>query len=426
MAATATQSGDADLAAVVRTKEENQERFVRVSSGTGGLCTDSNRAFIAASRRKDRSLDARLESAHRASQLHKKRTGKALHITREIVESEAMYEEVDERYHEKRMLFMRGHNEDLEAEFRRQLLMALGVNGSHPLNPAAAAAAQRPFYALSRVSSRGAVQKAVGGTSPRPIDVAASSSASYSEPMTPASVGLTPPPTTTASDYYAPSYVQTPGYATVTSHPTTISSYMSTTPDMTNGLYQTSSILAWSQSLPSPQMIHHGLPSGLEHAPRQQRLASAPDVLMVQAHHANSTAPVSTSIDRAKSEPMRAENEPAVTATALPPTTAADWESPPPMTAGSSSTGPGGEDGGSSAYHSTTGSFSSPGEWLPEANNTAATMMCSAPGQDPDLDEFTRYARGLGSGQSWMNPMWDTSALGFDELNVPHGNSVSC
>ncbi|GAB1210596.1 hypothetical protein APSETT445_009391, partial [Aspergillus pseudonomiae] len=62
-----------------RTREENQERDP----------TNETRAFIAASRRKDRSLDARLESANRASQLHKQRTGKALLITREIVEKEA-------------------------------------------------------------------------------------------------------------------------------------------------------------------------------------------------------------------------------------------------------------------------------------------------------------------------------------------------
>ncbi|PYH28210.1 uncharacterized protein BO87DRAFT_420526 [Aspergillus neoniger CBS 115656] len=75
---------DVDVCPHARTKEENQER-----------------AFIAASRRKDRSLDARVESADRASRLHKQRTGKALLISRDIVEQEAMYEEVDGRYQEK-------------------------------------------------------------------------------------------------------------------------------------------------------------------------------------------------------------------------------------------------------------------------------------------------------------------------------------
>lgn len=56
------------------------------------------RAFVAASRRKDRSLDSRLESAIRASILHKQRTGKTLRVTKEIVEKDDMYEEVDEQY----------------------------------------------------------------------------------------------------------------------------------------------------------------------------------------------------------------------------------------------------------------------------------------------------------------------------------------
>lgn len=61
-----------------RTHEENQER-----------------AYIAASRRSDRSIEARLESAKRASEIHKKRTGRALKITQEDVENEEMYEEED-------------------------------------------------------------------------------------------------------------------------------------------------------------------------------------------------------------------------------------------------------------------------------------------------------------------------------------------
>lgn len=97
---------------------------------TNSLC----RAFIAASRRKDRSLDARLESANRASLLHKKRTGKAFHITKEIVEKEAMYEEVDERYQEKRIRMLQQQNKQIEEQFNRHLLAALAArsysNGS--------------------------------------------------------------------------------------------------------------------------------------------------------------------------------------------------------------------------------------------------------------------------------------------------------
>lgn len=104
-----------------------------------------HRAFIAASRRKDRSLDARVESAQRASALHQKRTGRALYITREIVESEAMYEEVDDRYLEKRTHMLQIQNLHIEAEFKRHLLetfkkeeqRAARMTTSTPVSPSA-------------------------------------------------------------------------------------------------------------------------------------------------------------------------------------------------------------------------------------------------------------------------------------------------
>jgi len=62
-----------------RTHEENQER-----------------AYIAASRRSDRSLEARVESARRASEIHKRRTGRSLRVTEKDVMDEEMYEEEDD------------------------------------------------------------------------------------------------------------------------------------------------------------------------------------------------------------------------------------------------------------------------------------------------------------------------------------------
>ncbi|ELQ39689.1 hypothetical protein OOU_Y34scaffold00487g34 [Pyricularia oryzae Y34] len=62
-----------------RSHEENQER-----------------AYIAASRRSDRSLEARVASARLASEIHKKRTGKGFKITEEIVSKEEMYEEEED------------------------------------------------------------------------------------------------------------------------------------------------------------------------------------------------------------------------------------------------------------------------------------------------------------------------------------------
>ncbi|KAJ5981919.1 hypothetical protein N7451_012019 [Penicillium sp. IBT 35674x] len=88
-------------------------------------------AFIAASRRKDRSLDARLESANRASMVHWERTGKAFHITKETVEKEAMYEEVDERYQEKRMRMLQAQNMQSEEQAQHHLLAAFAARAKN-------------------------------------------------------------------------------------------------------------------------------------------------------------------------------------------------------------------------------------------------------------------------------------------------------
>lgn len=54
------------------------------------------RAYIAASRRSDRSVEARVESARRASEIHKRRTGKSLKVTEKDVLAEEMYEEEED------------------------------------------------------------------------------------------------------------------------------------------------------------------------------------------------------------------------------------------------------------------------------------------------------------------------------------------
>ncbi|KAI2471583.1 hypothetical protein F4781DRAFT_102959 [Annulohypoxylon bovei var. microspora] len=62
-----------------RSHEENQER-----------------AYIAASRRADRSLEARVQSARQASEIHRRRTGRGLKVSEEIVLKEEMYEEEED------------------------------------------------------------------------------------------------------------------------------------------------------------------------------------------------------------------------------------------------------------------------------------------------------------------------------------------
>ncbi|KAK5144556.1 hypothetical protein LTR04_001531 [Oleoguttula sp. CCFEE 6159] len=107
-----------------RTHEENQER-----------------AYIAASRRSDRSLEARVESARRASEIHKRRTGRSLRVTEQDVVNEEMYEEEDD---------------DLPMQYRR--LTAHLQTGSADFNRRLAA------YLTSNVAMRSALDQAVNAS----------------------------------------------------------------------------------------------------------------------------------------------------------------------------------------------------------------------------------------------------------------------
>ncbi|KAK6346029.1 hypothetical protein TWF730_010363 [Orbilia blumenaviensis] len=96
-----------------RTHEENQER-----------------AYIAASHRTDRSLEARMESARRASEIHKQRTGKHYKISEESVLAGEVYMDDDEElpapyYQLDQLLRPDAPNYD---EFRRRLIDYLSVN----------------------------------------------------------------------------------------------------------------------------------------------------------------------------------------------------------------------------------------------------------------------------------------------------------
>ncbi len=77
-------------------------------------------------------MDARIESANRASSLHKQRTGRALHITREIVQEESMYEEIDDTYRTKLQQYMRAQNMQLSRDFDNSLLAGFTPSGGMP------------------------------------------------------------------------------------------------------------------------------------------------------------------------------------------------------------------------------------------------------------------------------------------------------
>ncbi|KAL8282787.1 hypothetical protein RB597_010162 [Gaeumannomyces tritici] len=82
-----------------RSHEENQER-----------------AYIAASRRADRSIEARVQSARMASDIHRRRTGKGFKISEEIVMKEEMYEEEEDDLPRYRALAALGHRPPSGAE----------------------------------------------------------------------------------------------------------------------------------------------------------------------------------------------------------------------------------------------------------------------------------------------------------------------
>ena len=96
------------------------------------------RAYIAASRRSDRSLEARVESARRASEIHKRRTGRSLRVTEQDVVNEEMYEEEDD---------------DLPMQYRR--LTAHLQTGSVDFNRRLSA------YLTNHVAMRSALDQAI-------------------------------------------------------------------------------------------------------------------------------------------------------------------------------------------------------------------------------------------------------------------------
>ena len=119
-----------------RTHAENQERYSTGLIRSSDLTNMQHRAYIAASRRSDRSFERRVESARRAAEIHKRRTGRTLRVTEQNVINDEMYEEEDD---------------DLPKQYRR--LTAHLQTGSADLNQRLAA------YLTNQVAMRSAVEQ---------------------------------------------------------------------------------------------------------------------------------------------------------------------------------------------------------------------------------------------------------------------------
>jgi hypothetical protein len=213
--------------------------------------------------------------------LHKKRTGKAFHITKDIVEKEAMYEEVDERYQEKRIKMLQAQNMQIEEEFHQHLLKAFAKRASYSNASSIAsrrASAMTPIHStdhsrkmsldLSNLRDNSLQSQMI---SPMPNDYVLSPSASYDqsqymcESPYPAMM-----PTTATTPAQIPAYVQP-----WSNYPKPTWMQQMPTPDQTPT--DAHAVQMWQQQMmhqaPEPVQMHHF----------RDRLASAPEV-MHQTH----------------------------------------------------------------------------------------------------------------------------------------------
>jgi hypothetical protein len=331
--------------------------------------------------------------------LHKKRTGKGLHITKEIVESEAMYEEVDERYHEKRMRYLKDQTDQIEAQFQRQLLAAftLGANSTRP---------------STRVSADGGIQKMridIASTrpyQPRHQHHRQSSGAGVLPSPTASSPGLeTSGASSMQEGTYASSpgssYVQTPGAYSHMIPPQQMPGYF--TPEM-SPTWSSQSAAPPPQELPLPQAPFVAWrqpvlqrPSAVSQQapwvghPSRQRLASTPDALMLL----NSGLPSMTRDDvhRAQSEPAEAQPAP--------------QSDPGPIFVNFNDEPWATPELSASSISSNASEMSSADDLEPKQ-----PIMVSTEELDADYDEFTRYALGLESQPQWQTPLADS---GFED-----------
>ncbi|KAI4189049.1 MAG: hypothetical protein L6R41_001716 [Letrouitia leprolyta] len=232
-----------------RTHEENQER-----------------AYIAASRRSDRSLEARVESARRASEIHKRRTGRSLRVTEQDVVNEEMYEEEDD---------------DLPVQYRR--LTAHLQTGSADFNRRLSA------YLTNHVAMRSALDQAITNSYaqqyPNAPQFAHNQPALYPSPLVPQAMTPAPSPQsymqpTFSSANFRPSSAR-PGRAAEHHSPTSYvqSPSSSSTADAATGNPRRASVTSKSSSpvaVRTPQSTHARPSISQPSLPYQAKLEPAP------------------------------------------------------------------------------------------------------------------------------------------------------
>ncbi|KAJ5083632.1 hypothetical protein N7456_013059 [Penicillium angulare] len=431
---------DQDIAPIPRSREENQER-----------------AFIAASRRKDRSLDARLESANRASQLHKKRTGKAFHITKEIVEKEAMYEEVDERYQEKRIRMLQAQNYQIEEQFHRHLLAAFAARANSTSSNASSIASRR-----ASLTPRASID---GAASSRKMSLDLSNlrspfqhgmnSGSFTSPAMTNPDGYLLSPTTTSFDSSAQSYM-TPSdnleggsysnMMTTAAHSAQVPAYVTQTPTPAWNQHM-APMPSWPMQQHIPTPSHTPSESHAVHMWQQKmmqqvqmptdpmqtfqfrdRLQSAPEGSGTHVTHPVASA----SISGPSSGHSRGRSQPTNNFHNLHLLTQGTHLAQTHLAGQSSNSSP--------RIEALSAETQSTPDFCPTPNTPLSPMamgptqtvkqegeevMVSVPHQelDPDFNEFSQFALGLDGNSS----LQDRDAIGFDEFfTIDEFATVSC
>lgn len=339
--------------------------------------------------------------------LHKKRTGKAFHITKEIVEKEAMYEEVDERYQEKRIRMLQQQNKQIEEQFNRHLLAALAArsysNGSSIQNRRSSHMTPRPSIDGSRKMSldlsniRSSFSQGSGPlASPMTTEgYVLSPSASYdaNAPSYMPMSGPETPYTMTASGTGIPAYVgqQTPVWNTP------VPWMQQTGPTPTDA----HAVQMWQQQMMQAQMPD----TALQMRQFRDRLASAPEL---PQHAPLPPGPTGPGHSRGQSQPSNNYNLHLLTQTTnlLP--------ASPKIEALSAGT------------HSTPDFCPTPNTPSPTATMHAMDgkedgLMVSHEEMDPDFTDFSQFALHLGN-----STVPDRESFGFDDFIGDEFTSVSC
>ncbi|OAX79143.1 hypothetical protein ACJ72_06538 [Emergomyces africanus] len=159
-----THSKERNIKEMEEKNETDAEREAREKEDLKRRLENRERAFIAASRRGDRTMEARFESALRASEVHKERTGKGLRITMEAVEREEMYDELDDEHGRKRRCHIDSlqlRSQSLDVHLHPYMLANFGNSHAGSPFPQLSGNMPNPYHAGSLSSTQGAYDPAM-------------------------------------------------------------------------------------------------------------------------------------------------------------------------------------------------------------------------------------------------------------------------